>query len=337
MTITISTFDPQRHLDVAAKLLAARHARDRARDPRFPAQFEDAAECRSRIEAEAVEAGAFGVVAESAGDVIAFAIMAPFLVVPTHYTANFFVPRSAQMGYAGHAAAEGMELQAYREMYAVLAEHFVKQGIFDHLAYIAPRDPAVGEAFVSLGFGRSLTCAIRDVAPLDAPVAPGIEMHLASSEDAAVIAALNDDLGAHHAKSPIYWAHVREADASANEFQRSLLDTPDENAHWVAYDNGRPVGMNTFMPPDWVSPLLRPGKVVYLYQGIVSPDARRGGVGATILARGIDWAREQGYEHVALHFAAPNVAGAKFWQSQGFVPVEHRMVRHIDERVAWAH
>jgi GNAT superfamily N-acetyltransferase len=337
MSITVTTFDSRRHLDAAAKLLATRHARDRARDPRFPARFDDATECRAMIENEANEHDAFGVAAESGGDVIAFAIMAPFLVVPTHYTANFFVPRSAQLGYGAHAAAEGMELDAYREMYAVLAAHFVERGIFDHLAYIAPRDAAVNEAFVSLGFGRALTCAIRDVSPVEAPATAGIEMHLASAEDAAVIAKLNDDLAAHHAASPIYWAHVREADASAQEHQRTLLESPDANAHWVAYDHGKPVGMNTFMPPDWISPMLQPDKLVYLYQGIVAPEARRGGVGATILRRGIEWARDHGYEHVALHFASPNVPGARFWQSQGFVPVEHRMARHIDERVAWAH
>jgi GNAT superfamily N-acetyltransferase len=94
--------------------------------------------------------------------------------------------------------------------------------------------------------------------------------------------------------------------------------------------------MNTFMGPFWLSPMLVPEKTVYLYQGVVSESARRGGLGRAILARGIDWAREQGYEHVALHFASPNVSGARFWQSNGFDPIEHRMSRHIDERIAWA-
>ena len=49
-----------------------------------------------------------------------------------------------------------------------------------------------------------------------------------------------------------------------------------------------------------------------------------------------EWAREQGYEHIGLHFAAPNLQGAKFWQSSGFKPVEFGIRRHIDERVAWA-
>ena len=33
---------------------------------------------------------------------------------------------------------------------------------------------------------------------------------------------------------------------------------------------------------------------------------------------------------------AANISGARFWQSNGFQPVEYRMRRRIDERIAWA-
>jgi ribosomal protein S18 acetylase RimI-like enzyme len=55
------------------------------------------------------------------------------------------------------------------------------------------------------------------------------------------------------------------------------------------------------------------------------------------LARGVAWAREQGYAHIALHYASQNISGARFWESQGFESIEYRMTRHIDERIAWAH
>jgi GNAT superfamily N-acetyltransferase len=90
------------------------------------------------------------------------------------------------------------------------------------------------------------------------------------------------------------------------------------------------------MPPGFLSPMTVPDKTIYLFQGIVAKDARAGGVGTAILSKGVEWAREQGFEHVALHFATPNLSGAKFWQSSGFQPVEYGMRRRIDERVAWA-
>ena len=335
MAISISAFDRARHIDAAASLLAERHGRDRERDPRFPAAYEIPPACRPLIENALTEFGASGVVAVAEGEVVGFAVMAPFLAQPMHMTAAFFPPRTTQIGYPNHAAKAGMEHEVYREMYAVLAAEFVERGFFDHNVYIAPRDHAVEEAFVSLGFGRTLTAAMRGVDPVEG--ATKADLHQAGAEDESVVFALNEELMLHHSRAPIFWPLLREPEESSHQFTRELLANPKANAHWVAYDNSKPLGMNTFMGPVWVSPMLTPEKTIYLYQGIVSEQARRGGVGKAILAQGIDWAREQGYQHVALHFASPNVSGARFWQSQGFVPIEHRMSRHIDERIAWAH
>jgi hypothetical protein len=48
------------------------------------------------------------------------------------------------------------------------------------------------------------------------------------------------------------------------------------------------------------------------------------------------WAQDEGYQWCALHFAAANIVGANFWLGHGFRPIEHRLRRHIDERIAWA-
>jgi GNAT superfamily N-acetyltransferase len=335
MAIIVTEFDAGRHIDAAASLLAERHVRDRQRDSRLPVAYEIPPACRPLIEQALGETGSKAVVAVDNGEVIGFAVMSTFLAQPTHMTAAFFPPRCTNLGYTAHAAKAGRELEAYREMYAVLSDHFVRNGYFDHNVYIAPRDRAVEEAFVSLGFGRALTAAMRGIDPVDGGGA-SLELHAAGSEDAAVIFDLNEELNAHHSRAPIFWPHLQEPAESSHQFTRDLLADPKTNAHWVAYDGGQPVGMNTFMGPFWLSPMLVPEKTVYLYQGVVSESARRGGLGRAILARGIDWAREQGYEHVALHFASPNVSGARFWQSNGFDPIEHRMSRHIDERIAWA-
>ena len=157
------------------------------------------------------------------------------------------------------------------------------------------------------------------------------------AEDAQVVFSLNDELYIHHARAPIFSPRLRETDASSHDFTMGLLNDPKANAHLIAYDkDGRALGMNTFMPPTWIAPMIAPEKTIYLYQGVVSETARGGGVGSTLLAKGVDWAREQGYEHVALHFAAPNVQGARFWLGQGFRPVEYRMTRYVDDRIAWA-
>jgi GNAT superfamily N-acetyltransferase len=336
MSIATTPFDRDRHLDTAAALLAERHRRDRRREPLLPATFEDPGACRDQIAHAFDTAGWYGVVAQAGGESVGFATMTPQHIPATHFLASFFPPRGASLGYAAHAAEDGMEYDVYRAMFADLADHFVDLGIFDFGLNIPAGDLETREAFASLGFGRTMTCAIRDVGPTERAAASGIELHQASAEDAEVIFKLNEELTLHHARSPIFNPYIRESDPSSHDFQRNLLNDPAANAHWVAYENGRPVGMNTFMQPFFLSPLTVPDKTIYLFQGIVTQDARAGGVGTAILAKGVEWAREQGYEHVALHFASANLPGAKFWQSSGFRPIEHGMRRRVDERVAWA-
>jgi ribosomal protein S18 acetylase RimI-like enzyme len=198
--------------------------------------------------------------------------------------------------------------------------------------YVQAQDRVAHEAFVSLSFGRALVAAIRGVQPVDGQGAADI--HEAGIEDLAVIMELGEELLDHHARTPIFWPHAAETFAALEANQRRHLDDPG-TAHIVAYQDGKAVGMNSFIPPDWIDPILRPDKTVYLYQGIVSPHVRGAGIGKLILARGIDWARNNGYDYVALHYASPNISGARFWQSQGFEPVEYRLTRRIDERIAW--
>jgi GNAT superfamily N-acetyltransferase len=210
----------------------------------------------------------------------------------------------------------------------------VTLGYFDHSIAVPARDTAAQDALHSLGFGRSMCAAIRHSGPTERAAA-NVDVHQASDEDAEVIFRLSEELTLHHARSPIFNPYMRESDASSHDMQRNLLSDP-ANAHWVGYEDGKAVGMNTFMPPNFLSPMTVPEKTIYLFQGIVTQDARAGGVGTAILSKGAEWAREQGYEHIALHFATANLSGAKFWQSSGFQPVEYGMRRRIDDRIAWA-
>ncbi|HYM14204.1 MAG TPA: GNAT family N-acetyltransferase [Dehalococcoidia bacterium] len=336
MNITLDTFDRIGHLPAAASLLAERHRRDRSRIPFLPDAFEDPAACRSQIEHIFESPGWHGVVARAAGEPVGFAIMTPQLIAQTHFLASFFPPRGAAIGYAAHATKDGSEYDVYRAMYAALAEHVVARGFFDHSIALPATDLGAREAWASLGFGRAMTCAIRGNDPPSRAIAPTVQLHQAAAEDAEIVFRLNEELTLHHARSPIFNPYIRESDDASHDFQRGLLQDPAANAHWVAYEDGHPVGMNTFMQPFFLSPLTVPEKTVYLFQGIVTQDARAAGVGTAILARGAEWAREQGYHHIALHFAAANLPGANFWQSSGFLPVEHALRRHIDERIAWA-
>ena len=333
--LTTLPFERTKHLEPASVLLAERHARDRERDPRLPAAYDVPEACRAVIEQALDDMLATGVVAKDGDDIVGFAIGSTQVFPQTHFLASFFPLRGLSIGHSAHAAAPGREHDVYRQMYGALADHFVALGYFDHTIHVSASDDAIVQAMFTLGFGRSMAAAVRGVDPTEKPAAD-VEVHQASAEDAEVVNRLAEELTLHHARSPIFNPFIRESDPAAHEMQAGLLAAADENAHWVAYENGRAVGMNTFMPATFLAPLTLPEKTIYLFQGIVTQDARAGGVGTAILSKGIEWAREKGYDHVALHFASANIQGARFWLGSGFIPVEFGLRRRIDDRIAWA-
>lgn len=321
----------------AAALLAERHKRDRARLPFLNKVFEEPTECEALVRDTLQNPRAFAVAAELDGRLVGYLVGEREHHHPASLPAQWVPPYTFAIGLQGHAvAADVNAVDVYRLMYGELAARAVERGFFEHRVYIVPGDRDVEEAWVNLGFGRSLVCAVRDTSPvpLDGQAA-GIEVHQATSEDAEVVMQLEDANTRHHYSSPIFWPYLHETMAAARQYQESLLADP-ANAHFVAYKNGEPLGMNTFNPPDWVSPLIQGGRSIYLYQGVVVEKARGNGIGKALLARSMDWAREQGYEYCALHFASANASGASFWLGQGFVPAEYTMARRIDERIGWA-
>jgi GNAT superfamily N-acetyltransferase len=335
MPLTAIPFDPHKHLDAATALLASRHKRDRTRDPRLPASFENRSPCRAQIENTLNATGWQGVLIKDGPEPAGFAIMAPQFFEATHMLANFFPARGASIAYGAHAVREGMEYDVYREIYGALAGHFVQNGVFEHSINLPARNAAAIDAFNSMSFGRTMACAMRGVEPVARPAA-SVEVHQASAEDYPVIEQLGEELTLHHARAPIFNPYIRESDEASHNFIKGLLDDADGNAHWIGYDNGKPLGMNTFMQPFFLSPMTVPDKTIYLFLGVVTQDARMGGVGSAILSQSVAWARDKGYQHIALHFATANLSGAKFWQSSGFAPIEYGMRRRVDERIAWA-
>lgn len=322
----------------AAILLAQRHRRDRERLPLLSPTFEEPGECVTLLRRSFERDPHLLAVAALAGSELAGYIFAETqLVAPTSHEAQYIAPYTLSIGLHAHAVAQGHDAtDLYRLMYANVAARAVAQGFFHHRVNIVPGDRDVEEAWVNLGFGRALTCAIRDTGPVAGAAAAGIEVHPAAGEDIDVIMALETTNERHHYDAPICWPLLHVTAPAAREYHVRLLEDPAANAHFVAYREGRPMGMTTFNPPDWLSPLVLGAPTVYLYQGVVEAEARGAGIGTALLGEGMAWARDRGYDQCALHYASANPSGAPFWLAHGFVPVEHSMARHIDERVAWA-
>ena len=322
MALNIVPFG-EAHLEAGARLLAAQQKGNRRLEPLLPSQYEAAEEARPVLEELYRGEGAEGALAMRDGEPVAMLFALPRLP-----------ERGMGLPFHGRALATGEPVETYRDLYAYLADRWVRRGFFGHTVVVLPGDLADRDTWDSLGFGRWLTCAIRSV---DEPVseAPELDIRQLGSGDVDVIAALEAANARHHNTSPIFVPYLPEGRAQYRSQTEGLLQDA-ANAHFVAYEGGEPAGMNTFIAEPRHSKVVQPQHDIYLYQGVVEEPYRHAGIGRGLLARSLRWARDQGHETCTLHYFSANILGSRFWLGQGFRPYYHILYRHIDERMAWA-
>ncbi len=333
---TVRSFTSQ-DIPAAASLLAARLGAAHARLPFVDPAFASTAGVEGFVKALQANPFADGLVAESAGAAVGFLFGQRMLLGPAEMASLFVPPHSISIPVEGHAVAAGNDpTVVYRELYRHLAADWVREGFFVHRAAILAGDADEQEAWVSLGFGRAMTAATRPAADPVANVrATGIEVHRAGAEDIEVVMGLSDVLMEHHNRPPIFWPLLKEPLPAARAFNLGVLEE-GSMPYFVGYQRGEPVAMTTFLRPGFTPPVVAHASDIYLFEGIVSEAARSGGVGTAVLDEALSWVRDNGYATCTLHFASANYSAAPFWLGHGFVPVEHTMERHIDERIAWA-
>ena len=337
--VTVRPFE-RADLDAAAALLAESHRRDRERHPVLVEGLADATEARALLatwlDNERTD-GAVAVDGEAlAGFVIGERSAGP---PPDSYMGQLATPRSINIGARDHAVATGYDASSvYRLLYRELAQGWVAAGYFNHSVHVIEGDARLQEAWFNLGFGRHVSVAVREgTGPLAGASAADIEIRAAGNEDVGVLLELARTLGLHHIDSPMfmYWPVLPEHEGMARNFFSGLLEDGG-NPHFMAYREGEPVGLTSFLKQGLTPPYLNSEKNVYLFMGIVEPEAQDGGVGRALLDHGMAWARGEGYERCTLHVLSANYSGEPFWLANGFRPVEYSLERHIDERVAWA-
>jgi GNAT superfamily N-acetyltransferase len=325
MSLAIVPFEPA-HLHEAARLLADAHRLNRERQLLLPAAYEDPRAARELIENALTHPHAG--VAALRRDRLAGYLIGRISVD--------FMERRATVWPEGAAIASAEDPELYREMYASAAEHWVRNGSFLHQVFLAATDAVAIQAWFSLGFGRFSTYNWREIEPIAGPEAE-IVVRRVGPEALDDEEALRNGLRRYNASSPIFHPLIWRLGGEQKQtlaVERAGMAS-ERNAYFIAYQDGRPVGLVIFTPP-FPGYMLTPDDAAYLHIAYVDEKARAGGVGAALVNRGLGWAREQGYKLCTLSYYPPNLLGAHYWQSKGFKPLSFCLERRIDERIAWA-
>jgi GNAT superfamily N-acetyltransferase len=299
------------HLDAAAELLAARHARHREHEPLLPA-LDD---LRAEIEKEWQVDGASGVFASEGGDPVGYLVARP---MPFATLGDWMLA-----GIAGHAVEGDPEL--VRDLYAAAASRWVDAGFMRHGVFVPTHDPALLDRWFRLSFGAAAAVAIRETAPEPA-VDAGVTIRASTPDDVEDAARLELAMFDSMRGGPSFSGLEPEPLADIVDEWRDTWDG-DQFVHFVAEREGRIVGHSLLYrrPAD----LRVPADSIDLAGASTYPDLRGSGVGRALTAHVVAWAYEQGIPTIGTDWRMTNLLASRFWPRRGFRETFLRLYRSL--------
>jgi GNAT superfamily N-acetyltransferase len=311
-----------KHLEDAAALVTACYRALRERVPSLPSRYEDASSILLPLRDLAGQAP--GVVAMREGRLAGFLLG---MVLP-----EFRGKRSVYSPEWANAVDGEDGGEIYREMYARLSARWVADGCFTHVITLLAHDRGAIDAWYWLGFGLAAVDAIRDLTPLQAAIA-NIEIHRAGPEDIEEAIMLDQALQRHLATAPIFL--VPEETLEKEFHEQWLADSA--HALWLAYRVGEVVACMGLEPSNpKACYIIRDEKTTSITSAFTEESERNKGIATALLNHSLDWARSVGYQRCAVDFEPQNLSAARLWLRH-FQPICYSLIRHVDERVAWAH
>ncbi len=309
------------HLDDAARLLAARHARQRQAEPLLPERYEDPAAAREEAEAAWRAEGASGTTARRDGRIVGYLIGAPR--DPKVWGENVWIEPG------GHAAEQAEDV---RDLYAEAAARWVEEGWTRHHALVPANEPELVDSWFRLGFGQQQAHGLREVPRhTDVRLPDGFEIREPTAANVDLLVAIDLALPTHQSRSPVFSGRPLPSEAEIrNEWAETLAGT--EEKVLVGYRDGIPVAVWGLAPAELSTHfrgLTQPERSCYLGFASTLPANRGSGIGVALTDASFAWAAEAGYESMVTDWRVTNLLASRFWPRRGFRTFLLRLHRSI--------
>ncbi len=307
----------QDHLEDAAALACARYRALRQEVPQLPPRYEEVGAILPLLQ-PICEQGP-GVAAFSGGRLAGY--LAAWLIPEFRGKPTVFSPEWAN----------GAELddsrRLYAEMYAHLAAQWVGQGFYSHVIALLANDREGIDGWHWLGFGLVAADGVRGLQPPSGPLR-GPEIRRATVQDIDLVTPLARALDRHLAAAPTFL--LREEEETRERLERWLRDPA--NALWLACEGAEAVAYMRQGPASTdACTIIRDEGTTSIVGAYTEPQARGRGVATALLARALEWGRDQGYQRCAVDFEPMNILAARFWPAH-FRLVSLALHRQVDER-----
>ena len=301
-------------LDAAAGLLSERHRAHRAAEPLLP-HIDD---FRPHVEEAWHAEGASGWVATDDGRMVGYLIGSP--------RGDVWGDGNVWVELAGHAVSAP---EIVRDLYAAAAAAWVESGVRRHYAIVPATDRALIDAWFRLSFGAQHAMAIREVPAQATP--PGAGLVVRDGVPPDIGSGFGRTLDDHQQQSPVFsTAQTATDDDTADEWASDLAD--ERAGNLVAELDGRPVSVVQLAPLEYSgmhTGLARAAGACILGYAATLPEARGAGAGVALTNAAFVWAREHGYETIAVDWRETNLLASRFWPARGFRRTFQRLYRSI--------
>ena len=305
------------YLEPAAELFCDHYRALRERIPELPARYEQREEILPLL--RWILGRGPAVAALRRGHLVGF--MAS-MILP-----DFRGHRTAYSPEWANAAPAGGSRALYQALYGRIAGEWVRERCYCHLIGQLAGDGDALEGWQWLGFGLIAMDAVRSLEPPPRGPAP-VAIRRAGPGDVEAAVSLAEALRAYLAGPPIFLVQPGPEDRAWHE--RWLADP--RNALWLAGDGDEVIGCLAQGPASSdACTIIEDEDTTSITRAYTLPRWRGRGIGTALLARALEWAREQGYTRAAVDFEPMNPLAARFW-TRHFRPVALALVRHVDER-----
>ena len=316
-------------LSEASMLLAKRHQRNRKTNPLLPIRFEKQKVAEQALEALWQKKFRNGYTAFRNRKMVAY-LLGDFTVQPWGRCGYVYLP--------GYALAEGESVSTLQDLYAMLGNDWVNNGIFSHGLYVSAADPDVIPTLFDAGFGKERVDALLDLRTLDIPEIKkpeGITFRRAGKGDNEYLGEMSSIISLA-LSAPPYWHPTIPEDFDELREGWSELADDKEWTVWMASEDDEPVGIVGFtLQEETVTDMLANPNSIYLSVAATKHQARGRGINTYLTWNGLEQAYRSGFETCYTNWISPNLLASRHWPRYGFYEVSFRLSKRIDPMIAW--
>lgn len=317
-------------IPAAGELLARRHICNRQALPLLPARFEDPQAAAKAIKDLWQSNFRNAYAAFRNGEMLAY-LIGVFEDQPWARSGYVYLP--------GYALAEGESPALLQDLYALLGEAWVKNGIFSHNLYISAVDHEIIHGLFTIGFGQERVDALLDLRRLEIPglaEPEGIVIRRAGMGDEEYLGSVAYVMIDALSSAP-YWLPIApESRIAWKERWGSRADS-EEWMVWMALEQDMALGTVAFLlEGDAEAQMIAPDRTLTLGTAATRLEARGRGIANILTWRGLEQARGMGFEVCLVNWIGPNLLASRYWPRFGFQPAAYRLSKQIHPQIAWA-